>query len=138
MDFQDAMDCAEEFFKFLCKWLLEKNSEDMKFVVKRMDKNSTERLQSVISNSVQRISYTEALDALKKVSFIKIIFGYTILKITAISSNFCLTHVLNFSCQVADKKVERKLEWGAALTTEHLRYSTMCIKRPMLKCYFPK
>lgn len=65
---QDAMNCAEDFFKFLCKWLLEKCSEDMKFVLKRMDKSSTDRLQSVISTSPVRISYTEALDTLKKVS----------------------------------------------------------------------
>ncbi|PON75098.1 Asparagine-tRNA ligase [Parasponia andersonii] len=103
---EDAMNCSEDFFKFLCKWLLEKCSEDMKFVLKRMDKNSIERLQSVILNSASRISYTEALDALKK---------------------------------VADKKVERKLEWGAALTTEHLSFlADEIYKGPVIIYNYPK
>ena len=41
----------------------------MKFVVKRIDRISVDRLQSVVSNSIERITYNEALDALKKVKF---------------------------------------------------------------------
>lgn len=63
------MSCADDFFKFLCKWVLENCSEDMKFVLKRMDNTSINRLNSVISASAsERISYTEALDILKKAS----------------------------------------------------------------------
>ncbi|XP_030500044.2 asparagine--tRNA ligase, cytoplasmic 2 [Cannabis sativa] len=104
---EDAMNCAEDFFKFLCKWLLEKCSEDMKFVLKRMDKNCIERLHLVILNSALRISYTEALEAMKKHS--------------------------------ADKKMEKKLEWGAALTTEHLSYLVdEMYKRPVIIYNYPK
>ncbi|XP_062081018.1 asparagine--tRNA ligase, cytoplasmic 2 [Humulus lupulus] len=104
---EDAMNCAEDFFKFLCKSLLDKCSEDMKFVLKRMDKNCIERLHLIILNSAQRISYTEALEALKK--------------------------------HVADKKVERKLEWGVALTTEHLSYlADEMYKRPVIIYDYPK
>lgn len=65
------MKCAEDFFKFLCKWVLEKCSSDMQFVLKRIDRTIIDRLQSVISISFERISYTQALDALKKASFTK-------------------------------------------------------------------
>ena len=67
--FQDAMNCAEDLFRFLCKWILEKCYEDMKFVVKRIDRISVDRVQSVVSNSIERITYNEVLDALKKVKF---------------------------------------------------------------------
>lgn len=63
------MTCADDFFKFLCTWVLENCSEDMKFVQKRMDNTSINRLQSVMStSSCARISYAEALDILKKAS----------------------------------------------------------------------
>lgn len=65
--FQDAINCAEDYFKFLCKWVLDNCSQDMKFVMKRMDKTSIERLQSVTSTSIERITHTEALNVLKKV-----------------------------------------------------------------------
>lgn len=61
------MNCADEFFKFLCKWVLENCPEDMKFVTERIDKNRVDRLQSVISSSFERISYAEALNVLNKV-----------------------------------------------------------------------
>lgn len=70
--FQDAMKCAEDFFKFLCKWVLEKCSADMQFVLKRIDKSSINRLQSVISSSFERITYAQALEVLKKASSAKL------------------------------------------------------------------
>lgn len=69
--FQDAINCADDFLKFLCKWVLENCPEDMKFVSQRIDKTRADRLHSVISSSFERISYTEALDAIKKVDCIK-------------------------------------------------------------------
>ncbi|KAL6209025.1 hypothetical protein ACLB2K_019968 [Fragaria x ananassa] len=65
---EDVMNCADEFFKFLCKWVLENCPEDMKFVTERIDKNRVDRLQSVISSSFERISYAEALNVLNKVT----------------------------------------------------------------------
>lgn len=63
------MSCADDLFKFLCKWTLENCYEDMRFVAKRIDKASIDRLQLVISIAVERITYTEAVNSLKKVFF---------------------------------------------------------------------
>ncbi|CAH2054644.1 unnamed protein product [Thlaspi arvense] len=65
-ELDDAMDCADEFFKFLCRYLLENRQEDMKFISKRVDKNITTRLEATASNSLLRFSYTEAISLLQK------------------------------------------------------------------------
>ena len=61
------MDCADDFFKFLCRYLLENRHEDMKFISKRVDKTVTTRLEATASNSLLRSSYTEAISLLQKV-----------------------------------------------------------------------
>ncbi|KAM1458235.1 hypothetical protein ACFX13_036172 [Malus domestica] len=71
-ELEEAINCADDFFKFLCKWVVENCSEDMKFVSQRIDKTRIDRLQSIISSSFERVSYSEALDALKKVTDKKI------------------------------------------------------------------
>ncbi|KAF5446471.1 hypothetical protein F2P56_032099 [Juglans regia] len=64
---EDAMSCADDFFKFLCKWVLDNCPKDMKFVSKRIDKTCMDQLQSLISGKVEKISYAEAVDVLGKV-----------------------------------------------------------------------
>ncbi|EEF29324.1 asparagine--tRNA ligase, cytoplasmic 2 [Ricinus communis] len=65
-DLEGAMNCAEDYLKFLCKWVLENCSEDMKFVTKRIDKGRINLLETILSCSYQRITYKEALDVLKQ------------------------------------------------------------------------
>ncbi|KAF3605258.1 hypothetical protein DY000_02051217 [Brassica cretica] len=65
-ELDDAMDCAAEFFKFLCKYLLENRHEDMKFISKRVDKTITIRLEATASSSILRFSYSEAISVLQK------------------------------------------------------------------------
>ncbi|KAF8081511.1 hypothetical protein N665_0881s0012 [Sinapis alba] len=65
-ELDDAMDCADEFFKFLCKYILENRHEDMKFISKRSDKTITTRLEATASSSILRFSYTEAISLLQK------------------------------------------------------------------------
>uniref|UniRef100_A0A1J3DEX5 asparagine--tRNA ligase n=1 Tax=Noccaea caerulescens TaxID=107243 RepID=A0A1J3DEX5_NOCCA len=65
-ELDDAMDCADEFFKFLCKYLVENRQEDMKFISKRVDKSITTRLEATASSSLLRFSYTEAIGLLQK------------------------------------------------------------------------
>ncbi|KAJ0249605.1 Asparagine--tRNA ligase [Hirschfeldia incana] len=65
-ELDDAMDCADEFFKFLCKYLVENRHEDMKFISKRVDKTVTTRLEATASSSLLRFSYTEAISLLQK------------------------------------------------------------------------
>ncbi|XWS47160.1 hypothetical protein CRYUN_Cryun14cG0129600 [Craigia yunnanensis] len=65
---EDAMKCAEDYFKFLCRWILDNCSEDMKFVSKRIDTTVTHRLEYMISSSYEKISYREAVEILRKVT----------------------------------------------------------------------
>ncbi|KAJ9169826.1 hypothetical protein P3X46_017975 [Hevea brasiliensis] len=67
-ELEDAMNCAEDYFMFLCKWVLDNCSSEMKFVSKRIDKTRTNLLESMISFSYERITYTEAVNALKNVA----------------------------------------------------------------------
>jgi len=62
------MDCADEYFKFLCKYVLENRDEDMKFISKRVDKTITTRLEATASSSLLRFSYTEVISLLQKVN----------------------------------------------------------------------
>ncbi|TYG60917.1 hypothetical protein ES288_D07G106100v1 [Gossypium darwinii] len=65
---EDSMKCAEDCFKFLCKWILDHCPHDMKFVTKRIDKTIVHRLEYMMSISYERISYREAVDILRKVT----------------------------------------------------------------------
>ncbi|CAK9140875.1 unnamed protein product [Ilex paraguariensis] len=65
---EDAINCADDFLKFLCKCILENCSEDLSFISKRIDKTVVDCLQSVISSSFEKISYAEAVDILKRVT----------------------------------------------------------------------
>ncbi|KAE8708102.1 putative Receptor-like protein kinase-related family protein [Hibiscus syriacus] len=47
---KDSMKCAEDCFKFLCRWILDNCSQDMKFVSKRIDKTVVHRLEYDIND----------------------------------------------------------------------------------------
>ncbi|XP_027337050.1 asparagine--tRNA ligase, cytoplasmic 2-like [Abrus precatorius] len=59
---KDSMNCANDLFKYLCKWVLENCSEDMNFVSERINKDCINRLQQIISGSPKTMSYNEAID----------------------------------------------------------------------------
>ncbi|ONK78200.1 uncharacterized protein A4U43_C02F15580 [Asparagus officinalis] len=65
-ELEDAMNCAEDCLKFLCHKFLESCPDDLILMSKRVDNNCTDRLKSVCSRPFPRITYTEALDFLKK------------------------------------------------------------------------
>ncbi len=65
-DLQDNMTLAEAFLKRIIKDALEHCAEDMKFFAERVDKEVFTRLQNVLDNPFLRVSYTEAIDILKK------------------------------------------------------------------------
>ncbi|KAJ8568691.1 hypothetical protein K7X08_028224 [Anisodus acutangulus] len=67
-ELEDAMDCANDFLKFVCKRMVEGCMEDLQFVLKRIDKAVMERLQFTISSSFERISYAEAIEVLRQVA----------------------------------------------------------------------
>ncbi|XAR58774.1 Asparagine--tRNA ligase [Bertholletia excelsa] len=64
---KDAMNCAEDFLRFLSKWALDNCSQDLQFFIKRVDNTIMDRLKSIASTSFQRITYDEAVAALKQV-----------------------------------------------------------------------
>lgn len=64
-DLQDDMQCAEDYVRYCCKFLLENCKSDLEFVTKMIDKTAVERLEQVASTPFKRISYTEAIELLK-------------------------------------------------------------------------
>jgi len=66
-DLEDDMNCAEDYVRFMCQWLLDHCLEDMKFLSSLYDKAAVDRLQMVASTPFKRITYTEAIEILEKV-----------------------------------------------------------------------
>jgi len=65
-DLADNMDLAEDFLKYLIRYILENCSEDISFLNNMIDKDLVERLKFVTENDFVRITYTEAVDILEK------------------------------------------------------------------------
>ncbi|WP_299556688.1 asparagine--tRNA ligase [Seonamhaeicola sp.] len=106
MDLAGNMDLAEDFLKYVIKYILENNSEDLEFLDKRLQdedkrkpqaERSTmtliEKLKFVTDNHFKRVSYTEAVDILR-------------------------------NCKPNKKKKFKYLinEWGSDLQSEHERF----------------
>ena len=65
-DLYDYMDNAEAMVKYVIKTVIERCPQEMQFFNSFVDKGLLERLENVVSNEFGRISYTEAVDILKK------------------------------------------------------------------------
>ncbi|QPJ60609.1 MAG: asparagine--tRNA ligase [Candidatus Nitronauta litoralis] len=65
-DLEDDMDLAEEFIKYLLNDVLEHCHDDLEFFNQRVDKHLLETLTHVNDTPFEHISYTEAVDLLKK------------------------------------------------------------------------
>ncbi|MBN2519819.1 MAG: asparagine--tRNA ligase [Bacteroidales bacterium] len=65
-DIEDNMDLAEEFIKYLVKYVMDNCIDDMQFLNNIIDKGLIERLNFVIDNKFVRLSYTEGIEILKK------------------------------------------------------------------------
>lgn len=65
-DIVDNMDMAEDFIKFLVRFALENNMDDLQFLNNMFDKELIERLHFVVDNKFVRLTYTEAIDILIK------------------------------------------------------------------------
>jgi asparaginyl-tRNA synthetase len=76
-DLEDNANLAEEFIKYIIRYVLENNREDLDFLANRLadeekqlpqDKRSEmgliEKLEFVINNEFQRLTYTEAIEIL--------------------------------------------------------------------------
>lgn len=106
MDLAGNMDLAEDFLKYVIKYVLDNNREDLEFLEQRLtneekskpqaersEMSLIEKLNFVIDNNFKRVSYTEAIDILR-------------------------------NCKPNKKKKFKYLinEWGADLQSEHERY----------------
>jgi len=62
----DDMDLAESFVRYLVKFVLDHNSDDLAFFNERIDTGVIERLQTIASAPFERITYTDAVTVLEK------------------------------------------------------------------------
>jgi asparaginyl-tRNA synthetase len=117
------MDLAEEFIKYLIKYVMDNNREDLEFLAQRLaeeekqlpqDKRSElgliEKLEFVLNNDFQRLTYTEAIDILRESNHNK------------------------------KKKFQYLVEgWGVDLQSEHERYLVeKHFKKPVILTNYPK
>ena len=64
-ELEDNMEMAEEFLKYLINYALENCREDLEFMNKMWDPELIERLNFVVANDFQRLTYTEGIEILK-------------------------------------------------------------------------
>lgn len=77
-DLDQNMDLAEDFIKYVLRYILENAKDDLKFLAERQenedklkpkaersDMNLLEKLNFVLDNNFKRVSYTEAIEILK-------------------------------------------------------------------------
>ena len=122
-DLEDNMNLAEEFIKFIIRYAIENNKEDLEFLAQRLDEEEKqkpqaersemglmEKLDFVVNNDFERITYTEAIDILKESNHNK------------------------------KKKFQYLIEgWGVDLQSEHERYLVeKHFKKPVILTNYPK
>lgn len=121
-DLEDNMNLAEEFIKYIIRYAMEHNREDLEFLaqrfeeeekqkpqVERSDMGLIEKLEFVVQNEFQRISYTEAIQILLDSSAYK------------------------------KKKFKYDVSWGIDMQSEHERYLVeKHFKKPVIVTGYPK
>ncbi len=65
-DLEDDMELAEAMIKYIIKYVLENAPEEMRFFNNFVDKGLIERLEHVANSDFGRVTYTEAIELLKK------------------------------------------------------------------------
>ncbi|HIU87690.1 MAG TPA: asparagine--tRNA ligase [Candidatus Avilachnospira avistercoris] len=65
-DLSDVMDIEEAMLKYIISYVLENAPEEMKFFDSFVEKGLIERLNGIINNDFVRLSYTDAVELLKK------------------------------------------------------------------------
>ncbi len=121
-DIEDNMDLAEEFIRYLIKYALDNNQEDIEFLDQRLAEEEKqkpqnerseigliEKLEFVANNGFERITYTEAIDILLE------------------------------SPAYKKKKFKYDVKWGIDLQSEHERYLVeKHFKKPVIVTGYPK
>ncbi|KAJ0946547.1 putative asparagine--tRNA ligase [Helianthus annuus] len=67
-ELEDAMNCAEDFLKFVSNSISENCYENLYFLSKRVDRTIIDRLNSLASTIFEKITYTTAVEVLSKVT----------------------------------------------------------------------
>lgn len=121
-DLKDNMDLAEEFIQYIIKYALEHNKEDLAFLQERLineekqkpanersEMTLLEKLNSVVENKFERITYTEAIDILLQ------------------------------SKPYQKKQFKYDVSWGIDLQSEHERFLVeKHFKKPVIVTDYPK
>ncbi len=120
-ELEDNMDLAEEFVKYVIAYAMENCKDDLDFLEKRQfeeDKNKPqnerslplrEKLNFIVAQPFERLTYTEAVDILLK------------------------------SKPHKEKKFQFPVEWGIDLQSEHERYLVeKHFKKPVILINYPK
>jgi asparaginyl-tRNA synthetase len=121
-DLEDNMNLAEEFIQYLISYVLKHNEDDLAFLDQRLqeeekslpaDKRSElsllQKLNFVIDNKFERITYTEAIDILLQ------------------------------SPAYKKKKFQYDVKWGIDMQSEHERYLVeKHFKKPVIVTNYPK
>ncbi len=120
-DIEDNMNLAEEFIKYIIQYAMDNNRDDLEFLAQRLadeekqlpqDKRSElgliEKLEFVLNNAFERITYTEAID------------------------------ILVNSAAYKKKKFQYDVKWGIDLQSEHERYLVeKHFKKPVIVTGYP-
>ena len=122
-DLEDNMNLAEEFIKYIIRHVIENNREDLEFLAQRLSDEEKQRpqqdrsemgliekLEFVLNNDFERLTYTEAIQILKDSNHNK------------------------------KKKFQYLIEeWGVDLQSEHERYLVeKHFKKPVILTNYPK
>ena len=104
-DLEDNMNLAEDFIRYLIGYVMEQNREDLEFLAQRLadeekqrpqaersEMGLIEKLEFVLNNKFERITYTEAIDILLQ------------------------------SPAYKKKKFQYEVKWGIDMQSEHERY----------------
>ncbi|MBD1398887.1 asparagine--tRNA ligase [Pontibacter sp. JH31] len=121
-DLKMNADLAEEFIKYIIRYALEQNREDIEFLGQRLveedkakpqnerqEMTLLEKLEFVVNNDFERVTYTEAVD------------------------------ILMNSPAYKKKKFQYEVSWGIDLQSEHERYLVeKHFKKPVIVTDYPK
>jgi asparaginyl-tRNA synthetase len=121
-DLEDNMNLAEEFIKYIIRFAMDHNREDLEFLDQRLaeeekqlpqDKRSemglVQKLEFVLNNQFERITYTEAIEILLQ------------------------------SPAYKKKKFQYEVKWGIDMQSEHERYLVeKHFKKPVIVSNYPK
>ncbi|HET6256459.1 MAG TPA: asparagine--tRNA ligase [Puia sp.] len=121
-DLEDNMNLAESFIRYLIRYVMDNNREDLEFLAARLadeekqkpqaersELGLIEKLEFVLNNQFERITYTQAIDILLQ------------------------------SPAYKKKKFQYEVKWGIDLQSEHERYLVeRHFKRPVIVTGYPR